>query len=65
MRKIRKVPPKDAFRDAVLMNSQTYNDYLDRMIASLRCVFTTKDKRLSFMIMTTDISTLWLAMVGI
>lgn len=31
MRKIRKVPPKDAFRDAVLMNSQTYNDYLDRM----------------------------------
>ena len=31
MRKIRKVPPKDAFRDAMLMNSQTYNDYLDRM----------------------------------
>ena len=31
MRKIRKVPPKDAFRDAILMNSQTYNDYLDRM----------------------------------
>lgn len=31
MRKIRKIPPKDAFRDAVLMNSSTYNDYLQRM----------------------------------
>lgn len=31
MRKIRKVPPKDAFRDAILMNNRTYNDYLDRM----------------------------------
>ena len=30
-RKIRKVPPKDAFRDALLMNDQTYNDYLERM----------------------------------
>ena len=30
-RKIRKVPPKDAFRDALLLNSQTYNDYLERM----------------------------------
>ena len=30
-RKIRKVPPKDAFRDAVLMNNQTYIDYLERM----------------------------------
>ena len=31
MRKIRKVPPKDAFSDAILMNNRTYNDYLDRM----------------------------------
>ena len=31
MRKIRKIPPKDAFTDAILMNSRTYNDYLDRM----------------------------------
>ncbi|MBO7715522.1 MAG: hypothetical protein J6S85_18310 [Methanobrevibacter sp.] len=31
MNKIRKVPPKDAFRDAILMNNRTYNDYLDRM----------------------------------
>lgn len=31
MGKIRKVPPKDAFRDAILMNNSTYNDYLDRM----------------------------------
>lgn len=31
MRKIRKVPPKDAFRDAILMNNQTYIDYLERM----------------------------------
>ena len=31
MRKVRKVPPKDAFRDAILMNNRTYNDYLDRM----------------------------------
>lgn len=30
-RKIRKVPPKDAFRDAILMNNQTYTDYLERM----------------------------------
>lgn len=31
MTKIRKVPPKDAFRDAILMNNRTFNDYLDRM----------------------------------
>lgn len=31
MNKIRKVPPKDAFRDAILMNNKTFNDYLDRM----------------------------------
>lgn len=31
MRKIRKIPPKDAFRDAMLLNSDTYNDYLQRM----------------------------------
>lgn len=31
MSKIRKVPPKDAFRDAILMNNQTYIDYLERM----------------------------------
>lgn len=31
MRKVRKVSPKDAFRDAILMNNRTYNDYLDRM----------------------------------
>lgn len=30
-RKIRKVPPKDAFRDAIIMNNDTYNDYLGRM----------------------------------
>ena len=30
-RKIRKVPPKDAFRDAILMNNETYIDYLERM----------------------------------
>ena len=30
-RKIRKVPPKDAFRDAILMNNDTYIDYLERM----------------------------------
>lgn len=30
-RKIRKIPPKDAFRDAILMNNQTYVDYLERM----------------------------------
>lgn len=30
-RKIRKVPPKDAFRDAIMMNNDTYNDYLERM----------------------------------
>lgn len=30
-RRIRKVPPKDAFRDAILLNNQTYIDYLGRM----------------------------------
>lgn len=30
-RKIRKVPPKDAFRDAVELNNATYVDYLERM----------------------------------
>ena len=30
-KRIRKVPPKDAFRDAMLMNNQTYVDYLERM----------------------------------
>ena len=30
-RKIRKIPPKDAFRDAILMNNDTYIDYLERM----------------------------------
>lgn len=30
-RKIRKVPPKDAFRDALIMNDSTYVDYLERM----------------------------------
>ena len=30
-RRIRKVPPKDAFRDAVIMNDMTYIDYLERM----------------------------------
>ena len=30
-KRIRKVPPKDAFRDAILMNNQTYVDYLERM----------------------------------
>lgn len=30
-RKIRRVPPKDAFRDAILMNNRTYIDYLERM----------------------------------
>ena len=30
-RRIRKVPPKDAFRDAILMNNRTYIDYLERM----------------------------------
>lgn len=29
--RIRKVPPKDAFTDAMLMNSRTYIDYLERM----------------------------------
>lgn len=29
--RIRKVPPKDAFRDAILMNNKTYVDYLERM----------------------------------
>lgn len=31
VRKIRKVPPKDAFRDAILLNNDTYIDYLNRM----------------------------------
>lgn len=30
-RKIRKIPPKDAFRDAILLNNETYIDYLERM----------------------------------
>lgn len=30
-RKIRKIPPKDAFRDAIIMNNETYIDYLERM----------------------------------
>lgn len=30
-RRIRKVPPKDYFRDAILMNNDTYIDYLERM----------------------------------
>lgn len=30
-KRIRKVPPKDAFRDAILLNNQTYIDYLERM----------------------------------
>lgn len=30
-KRIRKVPPKDAFRDAMLMNNETYIDYLGRM----------------------------------
>lgn len=30
-KRIRKVPPKDAFLDAMLLNSQTYIDYLERM----------------------------------
>lgn len=30
-KKIRKIPPKDAFRDAILMNNDTYIDYLERM----------------------------------
>ena len=30
-KRIRKVPPKDAFVDAMLLNSQTYIDYLERM----------------------------------
>lgn len=30
-KKIRKLPPKDAFRDAMLLNNQTYVDYLERM----------------------------------
>ena len=27
----RRIPPKDAFRDAILMNNDTYVDYLERM----------------------------------
>lgn len=30
-KRIRKIPPKDAFRDAILMNNDTYVDYLQRM----------------------------------
>lgn len=30
-KRIRKIPPKDAFRDALLMNDSTYVDYLERM----------------------------------
>lgn len=30
-KRIRKIPPKDAFRDAILMNNSTYVDYLERM----------------------------------
>lgn len=30
-KRIRKIPPKDAFRDAILMNNETYVDYLERM----------------------------------
>ena len=30
-KKIRKIPPKDAFRDAILLNNDTYIDYLERM----------------------------------
>lgn len=30
-KRIRKVPPKDYFRDAILMNNDTYIDYLERM----------------------------------
>ena len=31
MRRIRKVPPKDAFRDAIVLNNETYVDYFERM----------------------------------
>ena len=31
MARIRKIPPKDAFRDAILLNNKTYIDYLERM----------------------------------
>lgn len=30
-KRIRKIPPKDAFRDAILLNNDTYIDYLERM----------------------------------
>lgn len=30
-KRIRKIPPKDAFRDAILLNDATYIDYLERM----------------------------------
>lgn len=30
-KRIRKIPPKDAFRDAILLNNETYVDYLERM----------------------------------
>lgn len=30
-RKIRKIPPKDAFREALILNNETYIDYLERM----------------------------------
>ena len=31
MNKIRRIPPKSAFRDAIIMNDNTYIDYLERM----------------------------------
>lgn len=31
MRRIRKVPPKDVFRDAIVLNNETYVDYFERM----------------------------------
>ena len=30
-KRIRKIPPKDAFRDAIIVNNETYVDYLERM----------------------------------
>ena len=30
-KRIRKIPPKDAFRDAIILNTETYVDYLERM----------------------------------
>lgn len=31
MAKTRKIPPKSEFRDAIILNNDTYNDYLNRM----------------------------------